>query len=130
MNAALTAHSTPAPFLGILVDGSLVKAVYLVKREEGVIAHWPPESLDPEALTVGDNLSIPMRPGLYIVVGGDRLEDKYVGLVMGQGVLLLRFRGGVPVERVGEKLARTYLVFREGRLRNSGREEEGPGGEL
>ena len=127
MQENLVSQSIPASFLQILVDGSLVKAVYLVKREEGIIAHWPPSGLDEEALLVGDNLSIPMRPGLYIVLGGDRLRDKYVGLVMGSGVLLLRFSSGLPVEFIGERLSRTYLVFREGRLRGSGRGGEGRG---
>ncbi len=123
--------SRPASYLDILVDGSLVKAVYLIKREEGIIAHWPPHSLDAEALAVGENLSVPMRQGLYIVLGGDELLDKYVGLVLGRGVLLLRLASNIPVEEVGERLSRTYLVFRRGRRGSSGGlgEEEEPGGE-
>ena len=132
MSISSVSTSHPASYLDILVDGSLVKAVYLIKREEGIIAHWPPHSLDAEALAVGENLSVPMRQGLYIVLGGDELLDKYVGLVLGRGVLLLRLASNIPVEEVGERLSRTYLVFRKkSRRASSGGlgEEEEPGGE-
>ena len=51
-----------------LVDGALVKGVYVVKLEEGLISWWPPK-LDNEIKTLIANISVPMINGLYFVVG-------------------------------------------------------------
>ena len=55
-------------FLEPLVDGTLVKGVYVVRLEEGLISWWPPE-LDKEINTLIANISVPMINGLYFVVG-------------------------------------------------------------
>ncbi len=101
----------PARYLGLLVDSSIVMAVYLIKLEEGIIAYWPPEELDDEAVMVADFLSVPLRQGLYFIVGGDKLENRYVGLVIGNSVLLFKIGSEVPAEVLAENLSRTYMVF-------------------
>ncbi len=104
----------PAEFLELLVDGRIVTAVFLIRLEEGVIAYWPPEALDNEAALTCDALSVPLKPGLYFVVGGDDLSTKYVGLVIGENVLLLRVSEDVPAETLAQGLSRVYMLFKEG----------------
>uniref|UniRef100_A0A7J3ZLN1 Uncharacterized protein n=1 Tax=Fervidicoccus fontis TaxID=683846 RepID=A0A7J3ZLN1_9CREN len=100
-----------ARFLEVLVDGELVKAVFLVKLEEGIVAYWPPYAMDEEARVLEDSLAVPLNPGLYFIIGGDNLFYRYVGLVIGRGILLFRIEHKVSVERLAEKLSRTYMLF-------------------
>ncbi len=102
----------PAEFLELLVDGRVVTAAFLIRLEEGVIAYWPPEALDDEAAVTCDALSVPLKPGLYFVVGGDDLSTKYVGLVIGENVLLLRVSEDTPAETLAQGLSRTYMLFK------------------
>jgi hypothetical protein len=51
-----------------LVDGTLVKGVYVVRLEEGLVSWWPPK-LDNEINTLIANISVPMVNGLYFVIG-------------------------------------------------------------
>ena len=95
-------------YLRLLVDGRVVKAAYLVRLEEGVVAGWPPEALGGEVFRLVEELSVPMNPGLYFVVGGDRLRYRYVGLVMGDGFLLFRVGEGVSGETLAAHLSRIF----------------------
>jgi len=110
-------------FLELLVDNDFVLAAYLVKFEEGVVAYWPREALDSEAVEIADALVVPLKPGLYVIVGGNRLVYRYVGLVVGKGVLLFRVSARVPVEKFAERLSRTYFLFVETSSRRSKRGE-------
>jgi len=103
-----------AKFLEALVDGDLVKAAYVVKLEEGVVAYWPPGAMDEEVEALEDSLSVPMSPGIYFIVGGGDLVYKYVGLVVGSGMLLFRVGASTPAEKLAEKLSRTYTLFVSG----------------
>ncbi len=112
----------PAEFLKLLVDGSVVTAVFLIRLEEGIVAYWPPDALDKEAVLTCDTISVPLKPGLYFVVGGDDLTTKYVGLVVGENVLLLRVSENIPAETLAQGLSRVYMVFKEkghGRIREA-----------
>ncbi|MCC6010759.1 MAG: hypothetical protein QW604_02520 [Fervidicoccaceae archaeon] len=113
--------SGPASFLDMLVDNEFVLAVYLVRFEEGIVAYWPKEHFDSEAVEIADALSVPLRPGLYIIVGGDKLMYSYVGLVVGKGVLIFRMGEGVPLEKFAEKISRTYFIFVENSLKSKSR---------
>lgn len=97
-------------YLKLLVDGRVVAAAYLVRLEEGVVAGWPPEALGGEVFRLVEELSLPLVPGLYFVVGGDRLRHRYVGLVMGEGLLLLRVGEGVSGEVLASHLSRIFEV--------------------
>ncbi len=110
-------------YLKLLVDGRVVTAAYLVRLEEGVVAGWPPEALGGEIFRLVEELSVPMDPGLYFVVGGDRLSHRYVGLVMGGGLLLLRVGEGVSGETLAAHLSRIFeMVSSYGRrVRKSAR---------
>jgi hypothetical protein len=101
----------PGEFLEPLVDGEVVLSIYVLRLEEGVVAYWPPDSLDGEALIVSDALSVPLNPGLYFIIGGDTLIYKYMGLVIGSGILLFRVGDRMPVEQLAQKLSRTYMLF-------------------
>ena len=105
--------------MGLLVDGLVVRAAFLVRLEEGIVASWPPGSVDHEVLRLVDSLVIPLEPGLYIVLGGGRLGSRYVGLVVGAGILLLRVGDEVPAEVFAKQLARIYALLHgyEERLR-------------
>ncbi len=98
-------------FLGLLVDGDLIIGAYVIRLEEGIAYYWPPNAYDREARIVEDALSVPLRPGLYFIVGGDTLIYKYMGLVIGKSVLLFRVSEAMPVERLAEKLSKTYMLF-------------------
>lgn len=112
-------------FLDLLVDNDFVIAAYLIKFEEGIVAYWPKEHMDSEAAEVGDALSLPMKPGLYLIMGGDRLLYRYVGLVIGKGLLLFRVSDKVPLQKFAEKLSKTYFIFIEKSL-NRRKERQGP----
>ena len=94
----------------------MITAAYLVRLEEGVVAGWPPEALGGEVFRLVEELSVPMKPGLYFVVGGDRLRHRYVGLVLGEGLLVLRVGGGVSGKALAVHLSRIFeLVSSYGR---------------
>ncbi|MCI4396935.1 MAG: hypothetical protein GU347_00990 [Desulfurococcales archaeon] len=109
-----------AEYLSALVDGEIVKAVYLVKAEEGVIASWPPEEGDYEIETIADLTAVPQRDGLFFVIGGDRLHRKYFGIVIKDSILLFRVGKEMYAEKIAERLSKTYLLFRHRNYRNSG----------
>lgn len=106
-------------FLEILVDKEVVYSVYLIRLEEGIVAYWPPEALDDEAVNVGEALSVPLNPGLYFIVGGDKLNHRYIGLVVGKGLLLFRVGERVPLEKFAAKLSQTYTLFLTNRVQRA-----------
>ncbi len=103
-------------FLSLLVDDKIVKAVFIIKLEEGVVAYWPPEALDDEARSISEALSVPLNPGLYFIIGGNDLLTKYAGLVAGENILLFRVCYEAPAEVLAEGLSRAYNLFVKRRL--------------
>ncbi|MEB3859662.1 MAG: hypothetical protein LRS43_00465 [Desulfurococcales archaeon] len=61
-------HGIDNRLLEPFVDGTLVKGVYIIKLEEGLVSWWPPQ-LDDEISTLIANISVPMVNGLYFVIG-------------------------------------------------------------
>jgi len=106
-------------FLEILVDREVVHSVFLIRLEEGIVAYWPPDALDDEAINVGEALSVPLNPGLYFIVGGDKLAHRYIGLVVGRGLLLFRVGKHVPLEKFATKLSQTYTLFLTSRVQRA-----------
>ena len=103
-------------YLRLLVDGRIVTAAYLVRLEEGLVAGWPPEMLGDEVARLVEELSVPMEPGLYFLVGGNRFKHRYVGLVVNRGIILLRLGEGVPGENLARHLSRIFeLLSPQGR---------------
>ena len=98
--------------LGLLVDGLVVHSAYLVRLEEGIVASWPPGSVDREILGLVESLVVPLEPGLYVVLGGGRLQNRYVGLVVGAGILLLRVGDEVPAEAFAKQLSRICSLLK------------------
>jgi len=94
--------------LSIFVDGRLVKYALILSFEEGIIAYWPP-SLDDEVTTVAENIFFPLRHGLYIIIGGDELKYKYLGMTIYDKILLLVLDRRSNAERIGYKLSRALL---------------------
>ena len=94
--------------LSIFVDGRLVKYALILSFEEGIIAYWPP-SLDDEVLSVAENIFFPLRHGLYIIIGGDELRYKYLGIAIYDKILLLVLDRRSNAEKMGYKLSRALL---------------------
>ena len=94
--------------LSIFVDGNLVKYALIMSFEEGIIAYWPPD-LDDEAFSMAENIFFPIRHGLYVIIGGDELKYKYLGLAIYDKILLLVLDKRSNAERIGSKLSRTLL---------------------
>ncbi|AFH42911.1 hypothetical protein IOK49_05545 [Fervidicoccus fontis] len=108
-------------FLKSLVDGEIILAVYLLRLEEGIITYWPPEYYDDEIEKISDLTSVPLKEGLYFVLGGDRLKEKYIGLVINKNILLFRVRDDFNAEKIAEKLSSAYLKYLNdrGKLENN-----------
>ena len=92
--------------LSIFVDNKLVKYALILSFEEGIIAYWPP-GLDDEVLSIAENIFFPLRHGLYIVIGGNELSYKYLGLAIYDKILLLVLDKRAGAEKIGYKLSRT-----------------------
>ncbi|MEM0115115.1 MAG: hypothetical protein QXT69_04630 [Fervidicoccaceae archaeon] len=106
-----------------MVDGVIVKAVYLIRLEEGIVASWPPEE-DGEIESIVDLTSVPQREGLYFVIGGDQLQRKYFGIVIKDSILLFKVGEEMQAEKIAEKLSHVYLLIR-GRRRSGRKERDG-----
>jgi len=78
-----------AEVLSMLVNGVIIKSAYFIKDNE-VVACWPPNSLSDEVV----ELSMWVRPiSQYNVVSlyySNSLSGIYVGLTLGQAVLLMK----------------------------------------
>lgn len=95
--------------LSILVDNRLVKYALILSFEEGILAYWP-QDLDDEVRFVADSIFFPLKHGLYIVLGGNGLSYKYLGLVIYDKILLLVLDKASNAEELGYKLSRTLLM--------------------
>ncbi len=103
-------HRSGVPWepLSILVDGRSVISAMIISFEEGVIAYWPIET-DDEAWDIAENIFFTRKHGLYIVIGGDNLRYKYLGLCIYDKIILLVLNRFVNAERLARKL---MLVLR------------------
>ena len=106
-------------FLSLLVDNRVVKAVFIIKLEEGIVAYWPPDALDDEARSISEALSVPLNPGLYFIIGGNDLLTKYAGLVAGENILLFRVCYEAPAELLAEGLSKAYNLFVKRKLESN-----------
>ena len=94
--------------LSIFVDNKLVKYALILSFEEGVIAYWPP-NIDDEVSLIAENIFFPLRHGLYVVIGGNELSYKYLGLAVYDKILLLVLDKRADAEKLGYKLSRTLV---------------------
>lgn len=89
--------------LSVLVDGRSVVSAMIISFEEGVIAYWP-EGIDEEAWEIAENIFFTRRHGLYVVIGGNKLKFKYLGICVFDKILLLVLHRIVHAERLAERL--------------------------
>ncbi|HEU98127.1 MAG: hypothetical protein ACP5I2_02000 [Fervidicoccaceae archaeon] len=108
---------TSPEFLSTLVDGTVVKAVYLIRLEEGIVASWPPGEEDGEIESIADLTSVPQRDGLYFVIGGDELKKKYFGIVISDVILLFKVGDEMNAEKIAEKLSNAYILLKKRKFR-------------
>lgn len=89
--------------LSVLVDGRGIISAMIISFEEGVIAYWP-EWIDSEAWEIAENIFFTRRHGLYVVIGGNRLKYKYLGICIFDRVLLLVLKRIVQAEILAKKI--------------------------
>ena len=100
----------PGPWepLSVLVDGAGIKAATIISFEEGILAYWPPE-IDEETTFLAENLFFPKRNGMYIILGGNGLRNKYLGIMFGEKILLLTLDRRIDAERLAARLVGIVL---------------------
>jgi len=85
----VTIDRTLSEVLSMLVDGIVIKSAYFIK-DNTIIAHWPLDSLDDEAIEISRQIYPVSRHDVVLLVFGRHLNNTYIVLTLGMVLLLIR----------------------------------------
>jgi len=82
-------RSDVAEVLSLIVDGRVVRAAFVIAYGD-IIAYWPIESMDHEAIKISKFYGIPDAHDLVYLIYGETFYFLYAGVVIRNTVLILR----------------------------------------